>query len=247
MLASGTLPRIRNVFEFGASRVLGPFGYELRDKVLSERPEGFAGYLAAAGQAGMDVNDYEEQRLGWRPPRETLEVVAFPYLRPDSTVCEIGPGTGRWSRHILPQIPRGEMHLVDPSPWMARFLAGYFSRAHNVHVHVSDGCSLPFERGGWLDFVFAANTFEELELGLIWLYVREFVRTLKPGGYAMLDYIDVTTREGWEHLRTQRPELASVYTFHTGEVIDRVFQSAGLSIEKRYQSGKNTFVVARRA
>jgi SAM-dependent methyltransferase len=247
VLASGALPGIRTVFEFGASRVLAPLGYELRDRVLSERPEGFAGYLAAASQAGMDVNDYEEQRLGWRPPGETLEQVAFPYLRPDSAVCEIGPGTGRWSRHILPQIPHGELHLVDPSPWMVRFLAGYFSQAPNVHVHVNDGYSLPFERSGWLDFVFGANTFEELELGLIWMYVQEFVRTLKPGGYAMMDYIDATTSEGWEHLMTQRPDLASVYTFHSPEIIDRVFKKAGLSIEKRYQSGKNTFVVARRA
>jgi hypothetical protein len=83
------VPRARKAFELGASRVLAPLGYELRDKVLSERPEGFPGYLEAAVQAGLDVNDYEEQRLGWRLPRPTLDEVAYPYLRPDSAVCEI--------------------------------------------------------------------------------------------------------------------------------------------------------------
>jgi hypothetical protein len=41
--------------------------------------------------------------------------------------------------------------------------------------------------------------------------------------------------------------MAPVYTFHAPEVIDRVFQSAGLAIERRHQVGKSTFVVARRA
>jgi SAM-dependent methyltransferase len=238
--------KIRNVLEFGASRVLGPLGYELRDKVLSERPEGFPGYLAAAREAAMDVNDYEEQRLGWRLPRPTLDEIAYPYLREDSTVCEIGPGTGRWSRHILARIPRGELHLVDPSPWMVRFLAGYFEQAPNVVAHLNDGQSLPFERQAWMDLIFSANTFVELKLGVIWLYARDFVRALKPGGYAVVDYVDPTTPEGWEHLMTQPPDLASVYTFHAPEVIDNVFESAGLTIERRYQVGKSTFVIARR-
>src|SRR5689334_17237546 len=47
------VPRIRQLFEIGADRMLGPLGYQLHDKVLSERPEGFPGYLEAAQQAGM--------------------------------------------------------------------------------------------------------------------------------------------------------------------------------------------------
>src|SRR5215469_3176288 len=121
--------RARHAFEFGASRVLAPLGYELRDRVLSERPEGFAGYLEAAYAEGMDVNDYEEERLGWRLPLPTLEELVFPSLRDDSRVCEIGPGTGRWSRHMAGRVPLGELHLVDPSPWMVRFLTRYFQSA----------------------------------------------------------------------------------------------------------------------
>lgn len=238
---------VRQAVEFGASRILRPLGYELRDRVLSERPEGFVGYLEAASRAGMDVNDYEEQRLGWRLPRPTLDELAYPYLHPSSIVCEIGPGTGRWSRHLLHQIPDGELHLVDPSPWMVRFLNGYFSEASNVHAYVNDGQSLPFDRPAWLDLIFSANTFVELKLGVIWLYAHEFARTLKPGGYAVVDYIDPTTPEGWQHLAELPPEMAPVYTFHAPQVVDSVFKQAGLAIERRHQVGKSTFVVARRA
>jgi SAM-dependent methyltransferase len=230
------------VFESGASRLLSPLGYELRDRLLSERPEGFAGYLQRAREAGMDVNDYEEQCLGWRLPQPTLEALVYPLLHSHSVVCEIGPGTGRWSRHIMRKVPHGELHLVDPSPWMVRFLKGYFAQAPNVHVHANDGESLPFERESWLDVVFSANTFVELKLGVIYSYARDFARMLKPGGHAIVDYIDATTSEGWEHLMTQPRNMAAVYTFHTPQVIDRVFATAGLCVERRFQVGKSTFV-----
>lgn len=240
------LADVRHAFEFGASRILAPLGYELRDRVLSERPEGFAGYLEAACQAGMDVNDFEEQHLGWRLPLPTLQELVFPLLTSRAAVCEIGPGTGRWSRHIAARIPQGQLHLVDPSPWMVRFLNRYFESAPHVRVHLNDGQSLPFQQACWLDLVFSANTFVELKLGVIWLYALDFAKTLKPGGYAIVDYVDPTTREGWEHLQTQGPEMASVYTFHAPQTIDRVFEGAGLTVERRFQVGKSTFVIARR-
>lgn len=240
------MSRVRSVLEFGASRALAPLGYELRDKVLSERPEGFVGYLEAATRAGMDVNDYEEQRLGWRLPRPTLDELVFPYLTPDARVCEIGPGTGRWSRHLADALPAGELHLLDPSPWMVRFLRTYFAPRTNVLADLNDGQSLPFDRAAWLDLIFSANTFVELKLGVITLYVRDFARVLKPGGYVVLDYIDPTTSEGWDHLLTQPPDMASVYTFHAPQVIDRVFAQHGLPVRRRHQVGKSTFVVAQR-
>lgn len=237
--------KVRNAFEFGASRVLAPLGYELRDRVISERPEGFAGYLESAERAGMDVNDYEEQCLGWRLPLPTLEELVFPLLTDESKVCEIGPGTGRWSRHIAARVPRGELHLVDPSPWMVRFLTTYFHATPNVQPHLNDGQSVPCG-SAWLDLVFSANTFVELKLGVIWLYARDCARALKSGGWMVVDYIDPTTPEGWQHLVTQGPEMAPVYTFHAPQLIDRVLADAGFDIQRRYQVGKSTFVVARK-
>jgi ubiquinone/menaquinone biosynthesis C-methylase UbiE len=173
-------------------------------------------------------------------------VLVFPLLRPDSKVCEIGPGTGRWSRHIASRVPEGELHLVDPSPWMIRFLTEYFDGTPNVRTHLNGGQSLPFQDDAWLDLVFSANTFVELTLGVIWLYAQDFARVLKPGAYAVVDYIDPTTPEGWEHLHVQGPEMARVYTFHAPETIDRVFEEAGLCVRRRFQVGKSTFVVAQR-
>ena len=72
----------------------------------------------------------------------------------------------RWSRHIVERVPYGELHLVDASPWMVRFLRSYFRQLPNVQAHLNDGQSLPFERNGWMDLIFSANTLVELKLGV---------------------------------------------------------------------------------
>ena len=238
---------MRDLVAAGAGKALQPFGFEVRDRILSEKPEGFPGYVEAARRLGMDVNDYEEQQLGWYPAQALLEATTVRYLRPDSVVCEIGPGTGRFSRHIVPRIPAGQLHLVDHSPWMVRFLADYFRGQSAVRVHLGDGHSLPLPQSSWMDLVFVAGTIVALKLGTIHLYAREFARVLKPGGVVVFDYIDPTTAEGWTHLETEGHRLADVYTYHAPEIIDRVFADAGFSEFARQQFGKSTYFTATKA
>jgi ubiquinone/menaquinone biosynthesis C-methylase UbiE len=230
-----------------AGRALQPFGFEVRDRILSEKPEGFPGYVESARRLRMDVNDYEETQLGWFPAQALLEATTFPYLRDDSVVCEIGPGTGRFSRYIVPRIPEGQLHLVDHSSWMVRFLETYFRDQRKVSVHLGDGHSLPFERSGWMDLIFVAGTIVALKLGTIHLYAREFARVLKPGGVVIFDYIDPTTAEGWTHLQTEGHRLADVYTYHAPEIIDRVFADAGFEGFARQQFAKSTYFTATKA
>ena len=239
------VPRLRQVFEVGAGRVLAPLGYQLRDRVLAERPEGFPGYLAEANRLGLDVNDYEEQRLNWRLPAPILEATLFPHLNESSRVCEVGPGTGRFSRVILSRIPRGELYLVDYSPWLVRFLSQYFATMPNVYASGTDGASLPLPDAS-MDAIFSANTFVELTLGVLDRYVDDFARVLKPSAYAVIDYVDPTTAEGWQQLREQPEDMARVFTFHSGDIIDRVFEYHGFSVEGRHQVGRSTYVIARK-
>jgi SAM-dependent methyltransferase len=238
---------VRDVVAAGAGVALRPFGFEVRDRVLSEKPEGFPGYLDAATRLGMDVNDYEETRLGWQPAQELLEATTFAHLQSDSIVCEVGPGTGRFSRLILDRIPDGQLHLVDHSAWMVRFLGRYFESKPNVRVYLGDGQSLPFAEDAWVDIVFIAGTIIALKLGTIQRYAVDCARVLKPGGLLIFDYIDPTTTEGWQHLHTEGRRLPDVYTYHSPEVIDRVVAEAGFEDFQRHQLGKSTYLSARRS
>jgi SAM-dependent methyltransferase len=236
------MPTLRSAAVRGATVVARRFGYTLQPYRVDEKSEGFVGYVERAQQAGMDVNDWEERSLGWMPCLPALERIVFPCLRPDWRVIEVGPGTGRFSRHIAARLPRGELWLVDHSIWMVGFLGRYFRDAPNVKVALNDGYVLPFEAGGWADLVFSAGTLVALKLGAIELYAREFNRVLKPGGRVIFDYIDPGTPEGWRHLTSQSPFLRSVYTYHAASAMEKVFTSTGFRIGERVQDGKSTYL-----
>jgi len=219
------------------------FGYQLVPWRADDKSEGFEGYVRQAGQAGMDVNDWEEAALGWVPALPALERVVFPDLQASWRVIEIGPGTGRFSRFLAARLDQGgELHLVDHSPWLVAFLRAYFRGCANVSVALNDGFVLPFADDGWADLVFAAGTLVALKLGAIELYAREFQRVLKRGGRVIFDYIDPETPAGWQHLTSQTPFLRSVYTYHAASAIDRVFTSVGFRIGERVQDGKSTYL-----
>jgi ubiquinone/menaquinone biosynthesis C-methylase UbiE len=220
---------IKKLVKSGCDAILNPFGYEIRKKI--SKAEGFPEYLIRARKTGMDVNDWEEQVLGWSAALPILEQTVFPYLKDNSIVCNLGVGTGRWARHVAPRLFAGELHLVDHSLWTVNFAREYFGAYPNVHTHLNNGFCLPFPEYMRLDLIFSFGTFIELQLGVFYLYSREIFRFLKPGGYCVIHYLDVTAPGGWHWLETSSNELyANCYTYHSREVVERVFSSVGFEV-----------------
>jgi ubiquinone/menaquinone biosynthesis C-methylase UbiE len=235
-----------------ARRILFRFGYDLSRTILKipartdKQAEVFPDYVQQAHVAKMDVNDWLESNLGWIPALPILEQTTFPYLTSQSVVCELGAGTGRWSRHLAPKLASGQLYLVDHSSWSIDFLKGYFQDQTNVHCQLSNGSRLPFDHDQWLDLIFAQGILTELKLGQVFQYAKEFQRVLKTGGRCIFDYVDPLTSDGWNYLETQKPESHGVFTYHTQATIEQVLQATGFSIEKSYSIGKSTYVVARK-
>jgi ubiquinone/menaquinone biosynthesis C-methylase UbiE len=193
-------------------------------------------------KASMDVNDWIESSLKWEPALPLINKVVFPYLQNDFRVCEIGSGTGRHARHIIPLIKEGELHLYDHSSWIKNYLNTYFSDYSNVYIHHSDGIGISAE-SEFFDLCFSNGTFIELKLGTIYLYAKEFFRVLKKNGYAIFDYLDIQTEEGYKFLESQSLVHHKTFTYHCTDAIDQVFTSMGFILIKRYQEGKSTYVV----
>ncbi len=101
-------------------------------------------------------------------------------LREDSTLLEVGCGSGRDSVHLAKRIPKGRMIAQDLTPSM---LVACRERLRNakaeVDISVANACYLPF----------AENTFDALfqfggvgEFGDIRRFFAEAVRVTRPGG-----------------------------------------------------------------
>jgi SAM-dependent methyltransferase len=209
--------------------------------------DGFPAYLMNARKAGVDVNDWIESNLGWMPARPILESLVFPYLRENSIVCEVGVGTGRWSRHLAERIPEGRLILVDQSRWVTSFLRDYFKSNHRVTVLEGDGLTLPLDTAGWADVIFSQGLFITLKLGHVRQYLECFFAALKPGGVAIFDFIDPDTPGGWEFLGAQYRISPTTFSYHTLGAIVACATAAGFSVEWTSIAGKSTYVAVRKA
>ena len=208
--------------------------------------DGFPRYVEAAARAHLDVNDWIELNLKWVPALPVLEELVFPYLAPNSIVCEVGVGTGRWSRHIAARIPHGRLALVDKSPWIVSFLQHYFTAERNVDVALCDGVRLPFSESGWADVVFSQGMFITLKLGHVFRYLKEFSHALKPGGVVIVDFIDPETERGWDFLEGESERAHDVFAFHSLAAISKACNRAGLSILGAKVVGKSTYLAAQK-
>jgi ubiquinone/menaquinone biosynthesis C-methylase UbiE len=239
---------LKSTVKIGANSLLGVFGCEIRRRLDAgeQKADGFPMYVDEAAKVGMDVNDWEEQILGWDKALPILDETLFHYMRADSIVCNLGAGTGRWARHMISRLPKGELHLVDHSPWIVKFLTEYFRDNSQVFIHLNDGYGLPW-RNPSLDLIFSGGTFIALKLGHVYLYAQEFSKVLRNGGYCVIEYIDVTTPDGWTWLETQSNRtFADCYTYYTSEIIEKVFTSAGFEIVNRYHLHSRAFLVCRK-
>lgn len=195
------------------------------------KDEGFSGYLAEADRLGMDLNDYLEKKAGWGDCLHLLEPSTFPYFSPEAVILELGPGSGRWSRHLAARLTSGVLHLVDNSPWKVDFLREYFGPDGRVQVHLNDGFALTEFADESVDLVCSYGTFIYFQLGQIYRYAQEFLRVLRPGGHVVLDFIDIDTDTGWQWLLEHSDEhRADCFTYHTAEVIEHLFQFVGFDI-----------------
>jgi SAM-dependent methyltransferase len=227
------------------NRAIGFTGVELQRTSSDPKAESLPFYTSQAEKAGMDINEWLEKVESWGNSEKLLQDEVFPLIKNDSNVCELGPGTGRFSQHLAKYLSNGKLHLIDHSPWLEKFLRDYFKNAKNVLIYKGSGNSLPFEDSTF-DLVFASGVFIELSLQLIYCYSQEFYRTLKPGGYCILDYFDISSEDGWNHLKKMQFGPHSGFTYHTTETIDRIFVSAGFEIMKRRFTGVTTYLILRK-
>ena len=208
--------------------------------------DGFPAYVRAAERARMDVNDWIEANLGWVPALPVLEELVFPLLTDTTNVCEIGVGTGRWSRHILKKIPHGKMLLVDRSEWITEFLTTYFRENRNVRAVRGDGFSVTGAELDWAHMVFSQGLFITLKLGHILTYLRSFARALKPGGVAIFDFIDPETPGGWQFLMRESERAHDVFTYHSARSVEKCAQNAGFCVTGTRLIGKSTYMTLRK-
>ena len=113
--------------------------------------------------------------LTWGDPqtnpalRAVRDRFVLPYVHPDRTAIEIGPGGGRWTRYLL---GFGRLYAVDYHQALLDELARSF-RAPCLRLVKNSGTDFPGIDDGTVDYAFSFGCFVHLDLPVIEGYLRE--------------------------------------------------------------------------
>jgi ubiquinone/menaquinone biosynthesis C-methylase UbiE len=150
-----------------------------------------AGYYVAFGRRDQDEAGFFATATDVINGLET-ELRRVPLAqRGDWRALEIGCGPGRlmrpMSRHFV------EIHGVDVSDEMIALAKEKLRDIPNAHPHLTDGASLHMFADDSFDFVYSYAVFQHIPAReVIYRYLKEIQRVLKPGRLARLQFNGLT-------------------------------------------------------
>ena len=145
--------------------------------------------------------------------------ILFPHLENAKDVLELGPGTGRWTPHLL---ERSQNYWgVDLSKTCVESCRARFANNPRVQFHQNDGQSIEFIGPESIDLIWSFDVFVHINSAQTQVYLKEFARVLRSGGTALIHHGTSGGREGgW------RSDL-------TASKFDLMAEVAGLKVVER--------------
>ncbi|MBM3431315.1 MAG: class I SAM-dependent methyltransferase [Bacteroidetes bacterium] len=140
-----------------------------------------------ANAANLSVCDYVEKL--WHQEGSTELVInnIMTVIKKDDieSVCEIGPGTGRYIEHIIKRLPTlGNYCIYElDSQW-----AQWLENTYKVKRQPTEGNNLKYENNNIHDLIHAHGVFVTLNLYNVFEYLNEMIRATKTNGYIVFDY-----------------------------------------------------------
>jgi len=133
--------------------------------------------------------------LEWGDP-ETMPPLSYvrdhfltPYIiSPNTTLVEIGPGGGRWTRYML---NAKQIYAVDYHQDILNELKSNFSKTNITYVK-NNGDDFPNIKAGSVDFLFSFGTFVHLDIDIIDRYLRNMKPLLHRDSNVVIQYSDKT-------------------------------------------------------
>jgi SAM-dependent methyltransferase len=177
----------------------------------NERAREDANYYVAFGRRDQDDSEFLSTAADVIRDLEG-ELKRLPVNVPISTrrALEIGCGPGRLMRPMSRHF--SEIHGIDVSDEMIAQARHKLSDIPGAHAHHAGGSDLAQFPSGHFDFVYSYAVFQHIPgAEVVFSYLRETIRVLKPGGFARLQIngLPKTARAytTWEGVRIGAAEI----------------------------------------
>lgn len=208
------------------------------------------GYISAsetvqkAKESGLSVCDYVEK--SWNQIGETQKVIDNMAQWIDFStihnVCEIGPGTGRYTEKVLERIGTGRYEIYETAQdWME-----YLSHSYPVVACQTNGKDLTDTESNSIDLLHSHGVFVYLPFIVSMIYFKEMVRTVKTNGYVVFDFYSENCMtneivERWIQAKEYFP------AFLSAPHVDEYFNAAGFKkvgeFYNKHGQGKSHYVI----
>jgi SAM-dependent methyltransferase len=187
--------------------------------------EQFTRWVDEARATATDPNDIGDREWGTDRLDHALEAYYLPAAR-GARVVELGPGTGRLTRHIVGIAEH--LTLLDLSDFVCSWIDEYLTGHSNYEVHRITGAEAPMIPADSVDAVFAHGVMEHLDTDQIYWFFRDFQRILVPGGRVVFNFDSATSEGGISHLTgSSGPHWRSVFRFHAPAAIVALAEASG--------------------
>ena len=195
--------------------------------------QSFRKWITEAEARGMDPNDLGDIEWAGDPAR-ILEMHAADLYDTNSIVLELGPGTGRATRHVLPRCRK--MILLDYSEFVCEWLDGYLAGKGEFETHWLEHPKFTVVSDRCVDFAFAYGVFEHVGLDDTWELLREMFRVLKSDGNLWFNFDTLATSGGLAHFKAERkrlgPKQRSVFRFHHPDDVCLLAENVGFEVSQ---------------
>jgi SAM-dependent methyltransferase len=172
--------------------------------------------VKAAQAKGMSIRDYVEDMWGIQGSTQRIfdEMNSAGCFTNCQSVCEIGPGTGRYLELIQKRCPGVRYTIYETDKGWEKWLV----QTYGVHAPPVDGVSLRPQPDQSADLINAHGVFVYLKPHHSFAYFKEMLRVIKPGGFLVFDILDIARLSKWidtDHTYPVFLDPSQVTTFFT--------------------------------
>jgi len=169
-----------------------------------------------------------------------FSIFAQPFLRPEMTVLEVGPGGGKWTVRLAQRVRKVVALDVSREMLQRTRQRCESEKLDNVELVIGNGRDFLPMGDESVDFFFSFDVFVHLALEDTFAYVQEMNRVLKSGGRGVCHHAIATPAMAWDRVEAMNEwyrggkHTMGQYFYHTPESLRRMYEHCGLSVAGQY-------------